>query len=102
MQSCGSVEVSHGKIRVRRQEALGKAGVKEAVQTTPPDGTPPNLGGEKDTDIYGMLPLDKWAEELQEMAEYYPCMKEVFQNAHPHKIPAILFSTSVTCWLPLR
>ena len=28
-------------------EALGKAGVKEAVQTTPPDGTPPNLGGKK-------------------------------------------------------
>ena len=75
-------------------EALGKAGVKEAVQTTPPDGTPPNLGGEKDTDIYAMLPLDKWAEELQEMAEYYPCMKELFLNAHPHKMPAILFSSA--------
>ena len=75
-------------------EALAKAGVKEADQTTPPDGTPPNLGGERDTDIYAMLPLDKWAEELQEMAEYYPCMKELFLNAHPHKMPAVLFSSA--------
>ena len=75
-------------------EALGKVGVKEAVQTTQPDGTPPNLGGEKDTDIYAMLPLDKWAEELQEMAEYYPCMKELFMNVHPHKMPAVLFSSA--------
>ena len=75
-------------------EALAKAGVKEAVQTTPPDGTPPNLGGEKDTDIYAMLPLDKWAEELQEMAEFYPCMKELFLNVHPHKMPAVLFSSA--------
>ena len=45
-------------------------------------------------DIYGMLPLDKWAEELLEMAEYYPCMKELFLNAHPHKLPAILFSSA--------
>ena len=75
----------------RLSEALGKAGVKEAVQTTP---TPPNLGGEKNTDIYGMLPLDKWAEELKEMTEYYPCMKELFLNAHPHKMPAILFSSA--------
>ena len=80
-------------------EALAKAGVKEADQTTPPDGTPPrsalplgsskNLGGERDTDIYAMLPLDKWAEELKEMAEYYPCMKELFLNSllckHLHK-----------------
>ena len=72
-------------------EALEKAGVKEADQTTP---DPSYSGGEKDTDIYAMLPLDKWAEELQEMAEYYPCMKELFQNAHPHKMPAILFSSA--------
>ncbi len=45
-------------------------------------------------DIYAQLPLDKWAEELQEMAEYYPCMKELFLNAHPHKMPAILFSSA--------
>ncbi len=45
-------------------------------------------------DIYAQLPLDKWAKELQEMAEYYPCMKELFLNAHPHKMPAILFSSA--------
>ncbi|MBR6841697.1 MAG: hypothetical protein IKM77_05285 [Prevotella sp.] len=46
------------------------------------------------SDIYAMLPLDKWAEELQEMAEYYPCMKELFLNVHPHKLPAVLFSSA--------
>ena len=76
----------------KMKEALRKVGAVD--QTTPPDGTPPNSGGEKDTDIYAMLPLDKWAEELQEMAEYYPCMKELFLNAHPHKLPAILFSSA--------
>ena len=45
-------------------------------------------------DIYAQLPLEKWAEELQEMAEVYPCMKELFLNAHPHKLPAILFSSA--------
>ena len=76
----------------KMKETLRKVGAVD--QTTPPDGTPPNLGGEKDTDIYAMLPLDKWAEELQEMAEFYPCMKELFLNAHPHKLPAILFSSA--------
>ena len=47
-----------------------------------------------EADVYAVLPLDKWAEELQEMAEYYPCMKELFLNAHPHKMPAILFSSA--------
>ena len=45
-------------------------------------------------DIYAQLPLDKWAEELQEMTDSYPCMKELFLNAHPHKLPAILFSSA--------
>ena len=76
----------------KMKETLRKVGAVD--QTTPPDGTPPNSGGEKDTDIYAMLPLDKWAEELQEMAEFYPCMKELFLNAHPHKLPAILFSSA--------
>ena len=73
-------------------EALRKAGAD--VQTTPPAGTPPNLGGEKDTDIYAAMPLDQWAEELQEMAQFYPCMKELFLNVHPHKLPAVLFSSA--------
>jgi hypothetical protein len=47
-----------------------------------------------DNDVYGMLPLDQWAEELQEMAGYYPCMKELFLNVHPHKLPAVWFSSA--------
>ena len=57
-----------------------------------PLGSSKNLGGS--TDVYEALPLDKWAGELQEMAEVYPCMKELFLNAHPHKLPAILFSSA--------
>ena len=45
-------------------------------------------------DVYSQLPLDKWASELQEMAEFYPCMKELFVNVHPHKLPAVLFSSA--------
>ena len=48
----------------------------------------------QEQDIYATLPLDKWAEELQEMAQTYPCMKELFLNVHPHKLPAILFSSA--------
>jgi len=43
-------------------------------------------------DVYAMLPLDQWAEKLQEMAAYYPCMKELFLNVHLHKLPAVWFS----------
>ena len=48
----------------------------------------------EENDVYSVLPLDKWAEELQEMAEYYPCLKELFVNVHPHKLPAVLFSSA--------
>ncbi len=67
------------------REALEKVGAleqKTSVSTGAAD------------DIYAAMPLDKWAEELQEMAQYYPCMKELFLNAHPHKLPAILFSSA--------
>ena len=40
------------------------------------------------------LPFDKWANELQEMAEHYPCMKELFLNVHPHKLAAVWFSSA--------
>ena len=50
-------------------------------------------GGAAD-DIYSQLPLEKWAEELQEMAAYYPCMKELFINVHPHKLAAVWFSSA--------
>ncbi|MBO7044831.1 MAG: hypothetical protein J6W38_00530 [Prevotella sp.] len=51
-------------------------------------------GGANDNDVYAVLPLDEWAGELQEMAEYYPCMKELFLNVHPHKLPAVWFSSA--------
>ena len=54
--------------------------------------TPRNLKPEDD--VYSLLPLDKWAEELLEMAEYYPCLKELFVNVHPHKLPAAWFSSA--------
>ena len=59
-------------------------------------GLRPNHGPvpiDSPADIYDQLPLDKWAEELREMADYYPCMKELFVNLHPHKLPAVLFSS---------
>ena len=46
------------------------------------------------SDIYASLPLDKWAADLQEMAAYYPCLKQLFLNVHPHKLPAVLFSSA--------
>ncbi len=46
------------------------------------------------SDVYGVLPLDKWAEELLEMAEEFPCMKELFLNVHPHKLAAVWFSSA--------
>ena len=69
----------------RLREALEKVGAleqKTSVSTSAAD------------DIYAAMPLDKWAEELQEMAEFYPCMKELFVNVHPHKLPAVLFSSA--------
>ena len=45
-------------------------------------------------DVYDVLPLDSWSEELQEMAEHYPCMRELFVNVHPHKLPAVWFSSA--------
>ena len=72
----------------KMREALERLGASSTPQ-------PPNLGGSGAADdIYAMLPLDKWAEELQEMAEVYPCMKELFLNLHPHKLAAVFFSSA--------
>ena len=68
----------------KMKEALEKVGAMEQKTSTT---------GEAD-DIYAQLPLEKWAEELREMAEFYPCMKELFLNVHPHKMPAVLFSSA--------
>ena len=71
-----------------------KAAVDTVLNQTTPG--PSSLFEEGSTcdDVYSQLPLDKWAEELQEMAEYYPCLKELFLNVHPHKLPAVWFSSA--------
>ena len=86
--------------------------MKEAIEKTSPDpsplgrrtlatnGTqeggevPSGSGSSEGSDIYDALPLEKWAEELQEMAQHYPCMKELFVNVHPYKLPAVWFSSA--------
>ncbi len=75
----------------RMKDALKASGA--VSQDTTLNSQLSTLNSPKD-DVYDALPLDKWAEELQEMAQYYPCMKELFLNAHPHKLPAILFSSA--------
>ena len=72
----------------RMQNALKAAGAAE-----------PTLNSQLSTvnskeDVYDVLPLERWAEELLEMAEYYPCMKELFLNVHPHKLAAVWFSSA--------
>ena len=71
--------------------ALKAAGADKAQET---QTTAPTLQTPADNDVYAVLPLDDWAEELQEMAGYYPCLKELFLNVHPHKLPAVLFSSA--------
>ena len=75
-------------------EALGKVGVVDANLKFASQESRISSSQQPADDIYAMLPLDKWAEELQEMAEFYPCMKELFLNVHPHKMPAVLFSSA--------
>ena len=77
----------HEHMPKKLREALEKSGMKE----TSLNSNLSTLNSPED-DVYGVLPLDRWAEELQEMAEHYPCMKELFLNVHPHKQPAVLFS----------
>ena len=70
--------------------ALRKAGAENVGS----DPQLPRLEGSADNDVYAVLPLEAWAEELLEMAEYYPCLKELFLNVHPHKLPAVWFSSA--------
>ena len=75
----------------RMQKALVVSGASpqdESITSNPSPLT------NKNKDVYDALPLDKWAEELQEMAQYFPCMKELFLNVHPHKLPAVWFSSA--------
>ena len=70
----------------RLQEALVKAGATDG-ETTAQQAGEKGEGG-----IYDQLPLDEWARSLQEMSASFPCLKELFINVHPHKMPAVLFS----------
>ena len=74
----------------RLQKALKDAGADQSSDTKPSDISPQTSSD----DIYAALPLDAWATELQEMAKHYPCMKELFLNVHPHKLPAVWFSSA--------
>lgn len=45
-------------------------------------------------DVYAAIPLNKFADELTKLSKHYPCMKELFVNVHPQKMPAVLFSAA--------
>ena len=95
VKSAQSYEFLRG-IPKRMKNALESVGAisKDACSDHPrsalPLGSAKNLGGSDD--VYSVLPLDAWAEELLEMAAYYPCLKELFLNVHPHKLAAVWFS----------
>ncbi len=78
------------KVSKEMKAALEASGAAESSQ---PSDISPQTSPTED-DVYAVLPLDKWAEELQEMAAYYPCLKELFLNVHPHKLPAVWFSSA--------
>ena len=80
------------RMPVKLREALQQAGALEKSTQKEPSLLCTSSPGE--SDIYDALPLDKWAEELQEMAQHYPCMKELFVNVHPYKLPAVWFSSA--------
>ena len=80
------------RMPVKLREALQQAGALEKSTQKEPSLLCTSSPGE--SDIYDALPLEEWAKELQEMAQYYPCMKELFLNVHPHKLPAVLFSSA--------
>ena len=78
----------------RMQQALKEVGAL-SNQTTPGPSSLLEEGNScADNDVYAVLPLEEWAKELLEMAEYYPCLKELFLNVHPHKLPAVWFSSA--------
>ena len=79
------------KISKELKAALEASGAVEASEPQTSALTPQTSD---DNDVYAVLPLDAWAEELQEMAAYYPCLKELFLNVHPHKLAAVWFSSA--------
>jgi len=79
------------KISKEMKAALEASGAVEASEPQTSALTPQTSD---DNDVYAVLPLDAWAEELREMAAYYPCLKELFLNVHPHKLAAVWFSSA--------
>ena len=71
----------------RMKDALKATGAEKTVtcQLSPVNS---------EDDVYAVLPLEEWASELQEMSKHYPCMRELFLNVHPHKLPAVWFSSA--------
>ncbi len=84
----------------RMQKALVSAGAlavkSEELKDNSSDGAQDEMseGRKGFADIYAALPLETWAEELQELSRSFPCMKELFMNVHPMKLPAVLFSSA--------
>ena len=80
------------KISKEMKAALESSGA--VAQETTFNSQPSTLNSQNDNDVYAVLPLEEWAKELLEMAEYYPCLKELFLNVHPHKLAAVWFSSA--------
>ena len=91
VKSAQSYEFLKG-IPKRMREALASAGAI-AVESSKLK-VESSAAANADNDVYGVLPLEAWAEELQEMSAYYPCLKELFLNVHPHKLAAVWFSSA--------
>ena len=82
------------KISKEMKAALEAVGALSNQTTPGPSSLLEEGNSGADNDVYAVLPLEAWAEELLEMAEYYPCLKELFLNVHPHKLPAVWFSSA--------
>ena len=80
------------KISKEMKAALEASGA--VLQDDSLNAKPSTINSPNEDDVYAVLPWEQWAEELQEMAEYYPCLKELFVNVHPHKLPAVWFSSA--------
>ena len=80
------------KISKEMKAALEASGA--VLQDESLNAKPSTINSPNEDDVYAVLPWEQWAEELQEMAEYYPCLKELFVNVHPHKLPAVWFSSA--------
>ena len=77
-------------MRTAIADVTGKT-FKELVQ---PLSDSPEGEGKRQGDVYDALPMEEWSEELQGLAKSFPCMKELFVNVHPMKLPAVLFSSA--------